>query len=111
METIEEVVQAGVEAQAQIDRYLAKAYAHAKKLTEATEKGVELGMVQGIAAKSIIGRARHLQGAIGALAADFALLHREQTDACIDAGVDLGSVTTAGGITIGGVSTQGGGGR
>lgn len=108
METVEDVVNAGVEAQAKIDRYLAKAYAAAEQLTKVTERGVELGMVRGIEAKTIIGQARAAQGAVSAVAASFALLHRLQTDACVAAGADLGSVTTAGGVTIGGVGTLGG---
>lgn len=108
MDTIEDIVAAGVEAQTQIDKFLAKAYNAARNLTEATEDGVALGMVQGIAAKDIIGTARSLQGKIGELAADFAKLHRTQTDACIASGADLGNVATAGGVVIGGVSVEGG---
>lgn len=108
METVEDVVNAGVEAQAKIDRYLAKAYAAAERLTAVTEKGVSLGMVQGIAAKTVIGDARAAAGIIGAAAAAYSRLHQVQTDACVAAGADLGSVTTAGGVTIGGVSVMGG---
>ena len=109
LETIEDVVSAGVEAQAKIDKYLAKAYAAAEQLTKVTEAGISLGMVQGIAAKTIVGDARAAAGIIGAAAAAYGRLHQVQTDACIAAGADLGSVTTAGGITIGGVSPMGGG--
>lgn len=77
LETVEDIVSAGVAAQASIDKHLALAYKAAKRLTAVTEAGVAQGMVQGIAAKKII--------------------------------ADLGSVTTAGGITIGGVGTLGGG--
>lgn len=108
LETVEDVVEAGVEEQALINKYLAKAYASANRLTKVTERGVELGLVQGIAAKTIIGDARAAEGLIGVAAAAFARLHQIQTDACIAAGADLGSVTDAGGITIGGVSTLGG---
>lgn len=107
-ETVEDVVSAGVTAQASIDKHLARAYAAAERLTKITEAGVCLGMVQGIEAKAIIGEARAAQGLIGAAAAQFASLHRKQTDACIAAGADLGSVTTAGGVAIGGVSALGG---
>lgn len=108
METVEDVVNAGVEAQAKIDKHLARAYAAAEQLIKVTEAGVSLGMVQGIAAKTIIGDARAAAGIVGAAAAAFARLHQVQTDACIAAGADLGSVTTAGGVTIGGVGTLGG---
>lgn len=109
MQTVEDVVAAGIEAQALLDKYLAKAHAAAVNLIAVTEAGVSLGMVQGIAAKTIIGDARAAAGIVGAAAAAFARLHQAQTDACIAAGADLGSVTTAGGVTIGGVGIMGGG--
>lgn len=108
LETIPDIVSAGVEAQALIDKHLAKAHAAAETLIRVTERGVEEGLVIGIEAKTIIGDARAAAGIIGAAAAAFGRLHRLQTDACIAAEVDLGSVTTAGGITIGGVSVMGG---
>lgn len=108
LETIEEIVSAGVEAQAIIDKHLAKAYAAAEVLIRVTERGVEEGLVRSVEAKTIIGDARAAAGIVGAAAAAFGRLHRLQTDACIAAGADLGSVTTAGGVTIGGVGTLGG---
>jgi len=108
-ETIPDIVSAGVEAQALIDKHLAKAYSAAETLIRVTERGVEEGMIQGIEAKTIIGDARAAAGIVGAAAAAaFGRLHRLQTDACVAAGVDLGSVTNAGGVTIGGVSVMGG---
>lgn len=109
LSTIPEIVEAGVAAQALVDKHLALAYKAAGRLVKVTEAGVTQGMVQGIAAKKIIADARSGQGAIAAVAAHFATLHQAQTTASIAAGADLGSVTTAGGITIGGVSTMGGG--
>lgn len=109
LETISEIVEAGVAAQALIDKHLTAAYKAAAKLTKVTERGVEEGMVQGIAAKKILADARSGQGAIAAVAGHFATLHQAQTTASIAAGADLGSVTTAGGIAIGGVSVMGGG--
>ncbi len=108
LDTIPDIVAAGVEAQALIDKHLAKAYDAAETLIKVTEAGVREGMVQGIEAKTIIGDARAAAGIIGAAAAAFGRLHRLQTDACIAAGADLGSVTTAGGVPIGGVGTLGG---
>lgn len=107
-ETVEEIVTAGVSAQALVDKHLAAAYKAAGKLVKVTEAGVSQGMVQGIAAKVIIGDARAAQGDIARVAATFGRLHQAQTTAAIEAGSDLGSVTTAGGITIGGVGTLGG---
>lgn len=108
LETLEEIVTAGVTAQASIDKHLALAYKAAEKLTKVTARGIEEGLVQGIAAKKIIGDARAAQGKIAEVASLFAALHEAQTAACVAAGVDLGSVTTAGGITIGGASVLGG---
>lgn len=107
--SIADIVQAGVDAQARIDRYLAKAYAAAERLTGVTVRGIEEGMVTGIAAKKILADARSGQGAIAAVAGHFAALHQAQTTASIAAGADLGSVTTAGGVTIGGVGPLSGG--
>ncbi len=45
MKTMEEVVAAGVQHQADLDKYLTKAYNSAIALVNVTEKGVELGML------------------------------------------------------------------
>lgn len=107
--TPEEIVTAGVAAQALIDRHMTLAYEAAAKLVRVTERGVEEGWVQGVAAKKIIADARSGQGAIAAVMAHFATLHQAQVTAATLAGADLGSVTTAGGITIGGIGILGGG--
>lgn len=109
LETIEDIVSAGVAAQASIDKHLTLAYKAAAKLVRVTERGVEEGMVQGIGAKKIIADARAAHGHIAAVMSVFAQLHHVQAEACKAANADLGSVTTAGGITIGGVSIMGGG--
>lgn len=109
LETIEDIVSAGVAAQASIDKHLTLAYKAAAKLVRVTERGVEEGMVQGIAAKKVIADARAAQGRIADVMSYFVELHQVQTDICNINGADLGSVTTAGGITIGGVSVMGGG--
>lgn len=109
LETVEDVVTAGIEAQAKVNKHLARVYAAAIDLVKITERGVELGMVQGIAAKTIVGDARDAAGRVGAVASVFSRLHQAQTDACVAAGADMGSVTDAGGVTIGGVSVLGGG--
>lgn len=109
LDTIPDIVTAGVEAHVLIDKHLARAYAAAETLIRVTERGVEEGMVQSVEAKTIIGDARAAAGIIGAAAAAFGRLHRLQTDASIASGADLGSVTTAGGITIGGVGPMSGG--
>lgn len=107
--TDQELVEKGVKEQAMIDSLLAKAYKQAGALIKTTEEGVKRGWVTGIAAKKILADARAGQGAIAHVAGHFATLHLAQTEASKLAGADLGSVTTAGGITIGGVSVMGGG--
>ena len=107
MPTIEETVNAGVQAQADIDKYLTKAYRAAQRLANITEDGVELGMVtKAIAAKQIIAEARAIPGLIAQVASAAANLHAKQTKICQDAGVDVVPPASVGGITI-----QGGGDR
>lgn len=109
METMEEVAAEGIIAQANIDRYLSKAYKAALRNVEVTERGVELGMARDVKAKLVIARARAAAGSV-ALAAEIAAeLHQLQVEICQANDVDLGNLTTAGGITIGGFSTEGGG--
>lgn len=107
MDTVEDVVAAGVQAQADIDKYLTKAYRAALRLAEVTAKGVEFGMLtKAIAAKQIIAESREVPGLIAHAAAMAAALHAKQTKICQDNGVDVPAPGTGGGIVI-----QGGGGR
>lgn len=105
----EDLVSKGVKEQAMIDSLLAKAHKQAGALVKTTEEAIRRGWVQGIAAKQVLADARAAQGQVAAAAGDFAKLHRVQTDILIANGNDLGSVTTAGGIVIGGVSVMSGG--
>lgn len=109
MDTIAEVVDVGVLAQAGVDRNLAKAYDFAIQNVNATVRGVELGMVRGVKAKLVIALAREAAGSIAAAARLMAELHDLQVDICKDNNADLGNVTTAGGVTIGGVDPKSGG--
>lgn len=107
MKNMEEVVAAGVQHQANLDKYLTKAYNSAIALVNVTEKGVELGMLnKAIAAKQIISEAREVPGIIARAASAAANLHAKQTKICQDNGVDTPAPGSAGGVTI-----QGGGGR
>lgn len=107
MDTVEDVVAAGVQAQADIDRHLTKAYMAALRLAEITPKGVEFGMLtKAIAAKQIIAESRELPGLIAHAAAVAASLHAKQTKICQENGVDTPAPGTGGGVVI-----QGGGGR
>ena len=109
LETIPDIVSAGVDDHVRLDKHLARAYAVGVHLVQVTERGVEEGMIQGIAAKQVIADARAALGLVAVAAAAYAKLHQVQTDACVADEVDLGSVTTAGGVVIGGVSVMGGG--
>jgi PIN domain nuclease of toxin-antitoxin system len=101
MNTVEEVVAAGVQAQADIDKHLTKAYLASLRLAEITAKGVEFGMVpKAIAAKTIIAESREIPGLIAHAAAMAASLHAKQTKICQDAGVDTPTPSSVGGISI-----------
>jgi len=109
MDTIAEVVDAGVLAQAGADKHLAKAYDFAIQNVNVTVRGVELGMVRGTKAKLVIALAREAAGSVAAAARQLAELHHLQVEICQDNNADLGNVTTAGGVTIGGVGPLSGG--
>jgi len=101
MPTIEETVNAGVQAQADIDKYLTKAYLASQRLASITEDGVELGMVtKAIAAKQIIAEARAIPGLVAKAANAAADLHAKQTKICQDAGVDVIPPSSVGGVSI-----------
>lgn len=109
MNTMDEVATAGVDAQANIDKYLFKALEAAKRNTEVTARGIELGMVKALKGKVLINKARRIEGLIAEAALAAAELHIEQTKVCADNGADTGSITTVGGVDVGGVHTEGGG--
>jgi len=100
MDTMQDVATAGAQAQADIDAALAAADEAAGRLVDITKRGVELGMVTGIAAKRILGAARSARGGLGAVAADFADLHVQQTKICKENSVDTGTLITAGGVAL-----------
>ncbi|MFT2211518.1 hypothetical protein ACLJYM_06485 [Rhizobium giardinii] len=107
MKTMEEVVAAGVAAQASIDKHLTLARKAAEKLAKVTARGVELGMVpKAIKAKALMAEAHVIPGLIASAAFAAAELHAKQTIICQENGVD-----TPAPASIGGVSTMGGGGR
>jgi len=101
METMQDVVAAGVQAQADLDKHLTKAIRAANWLAEITAKGVELGMMtKAIAAKSIIAEARIIPGLIATAAHAAAELHIKQTRICQENGVDTPPMTSGGGVVI-----------
>lgn len=101
MKTMEDVVAAGVKAQAEIDKHLTAAREAAEKLAKITARGVELGMVtKAIEAKTIIADAYNLPGQIAAAAGFAARLHAAQTKVCQANGVDTPAPPSVGGISI-----------
>jgi hypothetical protein len=106
MNTMQDVATEGAKTQAEIDKYLTKAFKAARRLEEVNEKGVELGMVKPIRGKTLIAEARAATGKIAAAAHAFAVLHKEQTFCCVENGCDVPALGTVGGIT-----TFGGGDR
>lgn len=102
MTKMQEIASSGVQAQADIDRHLDKAYKAALRNVEVTEDGVRERMVRGIKGKQMIAQARKVAGMIAAAAYEAALLHADQTEACVRNGCDTGTLESAGGVVING---------
>lgn len=112
----QDIVQRGVEAQALIDKHLAGAYKAAVKYAKVIEDAVAAGFFDsGLEAKRQLAEARTLPGLIANAAQSAAVLHQSGTDLAVANEVDLGTVTTVGGVDFvkrdGGFTTMGGGGR
>ena len=107
MKDMNEVVAAGVAAQATIDKHLTLARKAAEKLAKITEAGVAFGMVpKAIKAKSLMAEAHCIPGMIAGAAFAAAELHAKQTIICQENGVDVPPMKEAGGVVV-----LGGGGR
>jgi hypothetical protein len=107
MKDMNEVVAAGVAAQASIDKHLTLARKAAEKLAKVTARGVELGMVpKAIKAKALMAEAHRIPGMIANAAFAAAELHEKQTAICVENGVDVPPMKEAGGVVV-----LGGGGR
>lgn len=101
MKTMEEVVAAGVKAQAALDKHLTAARKEAAKLAKITEAGVSLGMVpKAIEAKQIIADSHVIAGQIAAVASQAAKLHAIQTKICQQNGVDTPAPASVGGVIM-----------
>ncbi len=109
--TPEQIVEAFVKNHALLDKHLAAAHKVAQKMAKDVEEGIGLGMVRGLEAKSFLAGHRKLPGVVADAALYGSELHKQGTKIAQDNGVDLGSLTTVGGVTIGGVVVMGGGGR
>lgn len=111
-----EIVSRGVKAQAVVDKNLATAHRGAVQYAKVIEDAVKNGMFDsGLEAKRMLAQARSLPGMIAVAAAHAADLHITGTALAVANDVDLGTVTTVGGVEFvkrdGGMSTMSGGGR
>lgn len=100
MDTPQNVATDGVASQATVDAHLAGAWAAALAIEDVTIRGIQLGMIGGVAAKSHLAQVRAAQGKIAEAMAAYADLHAEQTKICRANSVDTGDLTTAGGIAL-----------
>lgn len=111
-----EIVANGVEAQALLDRHLAKAYRAGVLYAQVIEDAVRNGFfVNPLEAKRMLAQARSISGKVAEAAELAAELHLSGTQLAKDNNVDLGSVTTVGGVDFvrrdTGMITPFGGGR
>jgi hypothetical protein len=101
LKTVEDVVAAGVAAQAALDKHLTAARKTAEKLAKITERGVELGMVtKAIRAKTLIAESHRIPGMIADAAFAAAELHAKQTVICQECGVDTPAPATVGDVVM-----------
>jgi len=111
------IVERGVNAQAQINKYLAKAHKAAEDYADVIADAVENGFfASGLTAKRDLSHARTLPGKIAEAALVGAELHILGTQLATDNEVDLGSVTSVGGVDFvkrdnGGITIMSGGDR
>lgn len=111
------IVERGVKSQALLDKHLASAHKQAKAYEKVIEAGVSNGFFSsGLEAKLHLAKTRMIAGKIAEAAALAAELHIVATQVTTDNGVDLGSVTTVGGVPFvkrddGMMSPMSGGGR
>lgn len=112
--TPEEISLAGVKEHALIDKHLTLAHKAANRYAEKViAPAIEAGMFnKALEAKVMLAHARSLPGVIAMAMKHGADLHVSATAVAIANGVDtLGSPATVGGVTLGGIHTDGGGDR
>jgi len=98
--TPEEIVSAFVKDHAIVDKHLAAAYKAALRMAKNVDEGIKIGMVTQIAAKQFQSKHRAAAGEIASVAAVFADLHVIGTEHAKANGVDLGSMTSVGGVSL-----------
>lgn len=96
----EQIVADFVKDHALVDKHLAIAYKAALRMAKNAEEGIKIGMVRQLAAKSFLAGHRAGAGEIAAAAATFADLHIIGTEHAKANGVDLGSLTSVGGVQL-----------
>ncbi|NTA27378.1 hypothetical protein [Allorhizobium ampelinum] len=107
MTTLQEITATGVDAQGRIDKYLSKAWEAALQNVTVTEEGVAAGMVKAIKGKQMINHARKVAGLIAEAAYEAALLHADQTAACVANDCDTGKLTSVAGVSLLADSSEG----
>jgi len=100
MISMQEIAIKGAAAQGKIDKYLTLAYKAALENSRITELGINAGMVKPIRGKIMLAEARAATGAIAAAAHAFAVLHKDQTMACVESGCDVPALSSVGGISV-----------
>lgn len=95
-----DIVASFVANHALVDKHLAAAYRAAMKMAKETEDGIKAGMVTQIEAKLFLAQHRAAAGEIANVAALFAELHKSGTAIAKANGVDLGNLTTVGGVAL-----------
>ncbi len=95
-----DIVAAFVENHALVDKHLAAAYRAAMKMAKDVEEGIKAGMTTQIEAKLFLAQHRAAAGDIADVAATFAALHSQGSGIAQRNGVDLGRLTTVGGVEL-----------
>ncbi|MCA0344755.1 MAG: hypothetical protein LCH99_34275 [Proteobacteria bacterium] len=108
------IVERGVKAQALADKYLASAYKQANAYAKVIEDAVKNGFfTDALEAKRMLAQSRTVAGKVAEAAELLAVLHLSGTQLAIDNEVDLGTVSSVGGVPFvkrtGGIVVMGGG--
>lgn len=98
--TPEEIVSDFVSNHAIVDKHLAIAFKAAQRMAEDVEAGIKAGLSTQLEAKSFLAAHRAAAGEIAAVAYNFADLHITGTEIAKRNGVDLGRLTSVGGVQL-----------
>lgn len=95
-----DIVAAFVANHALVDKHLASAYRAAMKMAKDVEEGIKAELVTQLDAKLFLAQHRAAVGEIAKVAALFAELHKTGTEIAKANGVDLGRLTSVGGVQL-----------